>query len=309
MRSPAGEQHSKASGPGAIMSSFIVRVCCVIFAMFGARLAFAADLVLPRDTQVYLSTKEELIGKKGELEVGHIVRCEVWRDVLVDGHVVIAAGTAATARVDTLTYHKVAGIKGKMTLAAIDTETVQRQPVALAGGYLKEGNGRVALSASLAALVAWPLIFITGKPAELPVGTVFDTYTQQSTTVALAGADRIAPPVIKLDSATPSAGLSAQLLYDKLQGQEKPRVFEFLIKAPTDAPLEFVIDTINGEHTEPIPLTVLSSNKTSDELTVNAAASIAELVKRFKKGINTIEVACGQGTNRVATEVIVNIQI
>jgi hypothetical protein len=291
------------------MYASIIRSCCLGIGLLVVASAQAGDVVLPRDTQVYLSTKEELIGKKGELEVGHIVRCEVWRDVLVDGHVVIAAGTPATARVDTLTYHKVAGIKGKMTLAAIDTETVQRQPVALTGGYLKEGNGRVALSASLAALVAWPLIFITGKPAELPVGTVFDTYTQHSTTLALASAATADPPVIRLGADATGGGLSAQLLYDKLQGQEKPRVFEFLIKAPPDAPVAFVIDTINGEHTDPIALTVLSSNKTNDELTVNAAASIAELVKRFRKGINTIQVAYGEGANRVGTEVVVNIQI
>jgi hypothetical protein len=101
---------------------------------------------------VYLATKQELVGKKGELEVGQLVRCEVWRDVLVDGRVVIAAGTPATAKVDSLSYRKVAGIKGKMSLAAIETETVHRQPLSLTGGYIIDGTGRIALSASLSAL-------------------------------------------------------------------------------------------------------------------------------------------------------------
>jgi hypothetical protein len=53
---------------------------------------------------------------------------------------------------------------------------------------------------------------------------------------------------------------------------------------------------------------VLSSGKTDDELTVTAAASINDLAKRFKKGINTIEIACGSGAARLGSEVVVNIQ-
>ena len=48
--------------------------------------------------------------------------------------------------------------------------------VVLTGGYLKEGKGRVALSASLSALVSWPLIFINGETAKLPVGTPMQVY-------------------------------------------------------------------------------------------------------------------------------------
>jgi len=267
--------------------------------------AGAADVTLQRDTRVYLSTLEELIGKKDQLEVGRLVRCEVWKDVLADGHVVIPAGTPATARVDTLSYSKVAGIKGRITLAALETETIDHKTVQLTGGYLKEGKGRVALSASLAGLVAWPLIFIKGKAAELPVGTVFDSYTQQSTAVGFAGGAAAVPVAIDLSG---GPALSAELLYDKLQGESKPRVFEFLIHAPADAPLEFAIDTINGEHTDPLALTVLSSTKAEDELTVNATASINDLAKRFKRGINTIEIAYGAGEQRIGAEVVVNVQ-
>lgn len=285
------------------MGEHVTRLLFVIVTALSAS-SHAADLVIPRETRVYLATKEPLVGKKGELEVGRLVRCEVWRDVVVNGEVVIRAGTPATARVDSLSYRKVAGIKGKMTLGALETEAVDHQPVALAGGYNKEGSGRIALSASLSALVAWPLIFIPGKAAELPAGTVFDAYTLQSVTVAGVG-DSV-PPVIMLGGSDPS--LSVGLLYDKLQGQEKPRVFEFLIHAPADAPATFAIDRINGEPTDPLPLTILNTSAGAGEQTVNAAVGIADLAKRFKKGINTIEVAYTGDTGRVASEVVVNVQ-
>ena len=274
-----------------------VWLICLCTAALCPAPALAADVTLPRDTRVYLSTLEELIGKKNQLEAGRLVRCAVWKDVLVGGQLVIAAGTPALARVDSLSYSKVAGIKGRITLAALETEALDHKTVQLTGGYLKEGTGRVALSASLAGLVAWPLIFIKGKAAELPVGTVFDAYTQLPMSVALAGDAASVPPAIDLGG-TP--GLSAELLYDKLQGQEKPRVFEFLIHAPADAPAAFVIDVINGEGTDPIALTTLSSGKSGDELTVNAAASIADLAQRFKRGINTVEIAYGEARSASA---------
>jgi hypothetical protein len=51
-----------------------------------------------------------------------------------------------------------------------------------------------------------------------------------------------------------------------------------------------------------------NSSKADDELTVNAGASINDLAKRFKRGINTIEIAYGAGAQRVGTEVVVNVQ-
>jgi hypothetical protein len=263
-----------------------------------------ADVKIPIDTPVYLSTKEALIGKKGQVHVGQLVRCEVWRDVIVQGRVVIPAGTAARAKVDTFTTHKIAGIKGKMTLGALETETVDGQSVRLTGGYFKEGKGRVALSASLSALVAWPLIFLPGKPAELPVGTVFDAYTLQTVDVALD--TNSAPPVITLSSLETS--FSAELLYDVLEQQEKPKVFPFRIHAPAGAPDAFVIDRINGEATEAIPLAIESSEAGDEGKSVVANASIKELTKRFRKGINTIEIAYSEGDQRVGTEVLINIQ-
>ena len=41
------------------------------------------------------------------------------------------------------------------------------------------GANHTALAVTLCALVAWPLIFIKGKKAELPPGTIFDAYTDR----------------------------------------------------------------------------------------------------------------------------------
>jgi hypothetical protein len=262
--------------------------------------------VIP-DTRVYLETTETLIGKKDQVEVGQVVQCRIWRDVEIDGQVVIAAGTPASAKVDSLTKRKIAGIKGKMSLAALETTTVDGQTVQLSGGYNKEGKGRVALSASLSALVAWPLIFIPGKAAELGTGTVFDTYTMQALNVHVdEPARRSAPRTIDLSGVVDD--FSAEVLYDRLEADEKPKVFYFEITAAPTAPNAYVIDRINGSTVDAIELDTLSTDRSDSRSTSLATAEIKPLAKQFKRGINTFEIAYGEGSQRVSTEVVLDIQ-
>jgi len=265
----------------------------------------SAAISIPPDTRVYLETKETLLGKKGQVSVGQMVRCQVWRDIVVEGQVVIAAGTPALAKVDSFKTRKVAGIKGKMTLGALETESVDQQTVQLSGGYNKEGKGRIALAASLGALVAWPLIFIPGKPAELPTGTVFDAYTSHRITIDTLEARK--PPVVDLTGTASIFEVTVD--YEELAKQEKAKHFDFLISAPADAPESFVIDRMNGAPTEPIELNIVSVSKADDTSSVRAQAKIKVLAKRFKKGINTMEVAyVDQSGERQATEVVLEIQ-
>ena len=70
-----------------------------------------------------------------------------------------------------------------------------------------------------------------------------------------------------------------------------------------------MIDRINGEPFKPVKLKQVSEVIEDDEAIINATVKIKTLVKKFQKGINTIEIAYGEGEDRVATEVVVNIQI
>lgn len=263
-----------------------------------------ADLELPSGTRVYVITKEGLVGKKDQVQVGQTVSAEIWRDVVVGGQVVIEAGTPVVAEVDSLQTRKVAGIKGKMSIAALETKCVDGQTIQLEGGYNKEGKGRIALSGALAGLVFLPLIFIPGAPAELPDGTVFDAYTGPGITLRLDPV--VAPKPIDLSNVVEV--FTAELLYDTLLEQEKPKYFDLRITAPLSAPDEFIIDRINGAPTDPIPLEVGSVETGDTAKSVNAQAKIKTLAKRFRKGVNTIDIAYETGEGRVATELVVNIE-
>ena len=206
----------------------------ILLAILSVSAASAQTIRIPPNTRVYLETLQPLTAKGGQAYAGMMVRCKVWRDVIVDDRVVIQAGAPAMARVATLSRRKVAGIKGKMTIEALEAESVDGRQLQLAGGYNKEGKGRIAMSASLAALVAWPLIFIPGSHAEMPMGAVFDAYTGRTEEVNLAADKR--PGVVNLAGfRDQSATIAVNVLYDELGKQAKPKHFFFSITAPTSA--------------------------------------------------------------------------
>jgi hypothetical protein len=283
-----------------IIISFVASFCII----FQVQVAYATGVKLPSSTRVYISTTEGLIGKRDQAEVGQSVRAKIWRDVVVNGHVLIAAGAPVMARVDSIKYRNIAGVKGKMTVGAYETESVDGQPIQLSGGYHKDGKSRMALSITLGVLFILP-IFIPGKAAELPAGTVFDADVDGNWNIDVGGVAGIQT----IDLSHFGSDIEAELLYDKLESEEKPKYFEFLITVPVDAKRTFAIDRVNSEEVKPLKLKVLSETLEGDEAIVNAQIKIKTLIKQFKKGINTIEITNTGSDERVSTKLTVDIEI
>jgi len=139
----------------------------------------------------------------------------------------------------------------------------------------------------------------------LPAGTIFDASVDRSWDVEVAGATSKR----KIDLSYLDADISAELLYEKFEQQEKPKYFEFQITVPQGFTSEFVIDRVNGEVIDPIKLKTISENIEDDELMVNAQVKIKTLLKVFAKGLNTIEIANIKGDERLATKLMVDIEI
>jgi hypothetical protein len=265
---------------------------------------YAGSIRLPPDTRVYVETKQDLVGKGDRVQQGQVVRAHVWRDVVIDGRVLITAGTPVVAKVDQVKKRQIAGVKGSMTIGAYETESVDGQVIQLSGGYHKEGKSRMALSITLGVLFILP-IFIPGKAAELPSGTVFDAYIDRSWQIEVADSNSVR----KLNLSYMDSEISAELLYEKFEEQEKPKYFEFQITVPQDASRSFVIDRINSEEIKPLKLSNVSENFEGVELVINAQIKIKTLLKKFAKGINTIEIANIEGDKRVATQLTIDIEI
>lgn len=261
---------------------------------------------LPQGTRVYVVLEERVSGKRGESEVGQLVHCRVWRDVVVGGSVLIKAGAPVVAKIDSIKRANIAGIKGKMSIAAYETKGVDGQTVQLTGGYMKEGKSRMVLSISLGAVLAWPLIFIPGKAAELPQGMVYDSFTGPDMNIQLPPLAAVAP-VIDLSGALSS--FSAEVLLDNLQDEKKPEAFQIRVKGDGPPPQQLVIDSINGQTIPPLPLEIRTTKAKPEAYTILAEIRIKTLLKHFQKGINRFEVSYNEGGNRISTEVILNIQM
>ena len=273
----------------------VIVLCCLAL----SAPSFAASSIdMPADTKVYLVTPVEIIAKRKLYDVGDTIPVEVWRDVVVKGRIVIRAETPATLRVDAIKGRSVVGIRGRVTFGAVQTTSVDGQVIYLSGGYNKEGTGRVAMAATLGAIVFAPAIFIPGGVPRFPAGTVFDAQTDGSYVVVLPKVER---PVVKLKLKNQ---FEVDVDYDKLLESEKPKHFEFVLHNVSREE-EFVIDSVNGELVKPLKLQRVESNNGE----VRASIKIKKLSKKFRKGINRFDVAyADKAGERVSSEVILDIE-
>lgn len=269
--------------------------------------AMAADSAsLPAGTRMYLVLDDNVSSARGGDDVGTIVRCRVWRDVEVRGVVFIKSGAPSTCRVDKVSRRNIGGFEGKVSVAGVETKSVDGQTVMLSGGYNKEGSGHKAVVLTVGLLLLWPVLFVPGGNAELPPGTVFDVSTVNDLSVAAATADS-APRIVDLRGM--AGALSAQFMLDDFISQPKHNVFRIKLSKDGQLPANLVIDNVNGKSVEAIPLTVKDPT-TSDGATSGVAeVSPKALTKYFARGINRFEVAYTEDGQRKATEVVMDVQM
>ncbi len=271
-------------------------------------LAATTSKVLPEGTRVYLKLNQAVSGKRGRAQAGDMVQCEVWRDVDLQGIVLVKAGTRGVCKVESVKHANIAGVKGKIVIAAMETKASDGQPLQLTGGYNKEGKSRMALSISLGVIVFVPLIFITGSPAELPEGTVFDAYSGPDLPVIVQGESAAALPAISL--AGVMSPFTADVILDEfLKPGVKPEVFRIRMTKQGAFPKQVVIDNVNGKPVDALPLEIGTATTTDGTSEAVGTIKIKTLAKHFQKGINRFEVAFTENGERMAVETILNIQM
>lgn len=261
---------------------------------------------LPAGTRFYLVTDQAVSSKRGESDAGMPVMCRVWRDVELNGTVIIKGGTPANCRVDKIKRSNMGGIEGKVAIGGVETRSVTGENVMLQGGYNKEGSGRKAAVWAAGLLLFLPILFVPGGAAELPPGTIFDVSTVNNVSVAVEGAAR---PRLNLGSMM--SGTSAEILLDEFLNQKKPEALKVRLTISGDAIKTdaVTIDSVNGKEIDPIKMTVLESKAEDGEVTAVCEVKLKPLVKHFQKGVNRFEVAYSGGEERSAAEVILDVQM
>ena len=77
---------------------------------------------------IYGELVQEVTSKKKDFSEGDIVQVRVWRDVIIDGQVVVKAGSPMLAEISELKKAKFAGIKGKLKIRAKSTAGASLDP-------------------------------------------------------------------------------------------------------------------------------------------------------------------------------------
>lgn len=277
-------------------------IALIVLGLILPALAPGRTVKVPLGTVVYGEIDQRVTSriKKDGTDVGDMVLAHVWRDVTVGRDVVITAGTPMMVRVSDVRKAKMAGIRGRLELESFSTTTVDGEDVPLEGGYDKSGHGRKALSITLAAVVAWPLIFIQGKDAILEPGTVFDARIEMPLEVEIA---EDGPPTIDLRSIG-SSSFDVEILYDEMDPSGGDKRLPLRLRR-CDGVLAATanVTTVNGTPIPALPVTMSERTDAEGCTTARGTVDLKQLGKHLTKGINRFEVTAADSSAEVVLDI------
>jgi hypothetical protein len=255
-----------------------------------------ATLTIPSGTKLYGELEQQITSNEKEFSVGQKVQGRVWRNVTVNGQTVIAAGAPMVLQISSITRRKIAGRGGDVKVAAMSVTAVDGSEINLDGGYDKSAGNRIALAASLSALVLWPLIFIRGKEAVLDVGTVFDASVPANTSIGVAD-DR--PRTIRIQHAS---NLAVDVLYDEVEEKSKalPMKLTMCDQAWVGAAS---VTQVNEKEIPALQLDLGPPSAAGQCNSAHATVGMKELSSHFARGINRFTVSAGSESVEVVLDV------
>lgn len=260
-------------------------------------MAIAVEIVIPRGTPVFGELEERVTSNSRQFSVGDEIDGHVWRDVVVDGHTVIPAGTPLLLRIADLDSRNVGGRGGMIEIMAVSVTAVDGTEISLDGGYDQAGGDRYGLTRALSYII-WPAGFLPGRRAVLDEGTVFDAAIPADTRVSLPDE---AVPTLKL---TGLSDLTVDILYDEIDQRDGTLPMELTL-CDRDFVRQAEITAVNDRKVRPILVTVITSRRGDPCHTFGARVNLEDLTKQFTPGINRFTVAMGG----VETSVVLNVEM
>jgi hypothetical protein len=161
------------------------------------------QIILPANTEIIMSMNEDLTTKGGRAEEGTMFYLTVVSDVKVGDTVVIPRGSRGGGEVTWKTGKAVFGKSGKMDVELRYVE-LGGQRIEVEGKYRQEGEGSTVAAVG-AAIIAAPLLIITGKSAKIPRGRELVARTKYDVPISIASGPLESPspqPVPQADPPT-----------------------------------------------------------------------------------------------------------
>jgi hypothetical protein len=164
------------------------------------------NAVLRVGTEVPLRLSEELTTKGKKLRVGNRFHLETSEAVVVQGVVVVPAGSPAMGEITDVRNKGMWGKSGHLA-ARLLYVTVNGRQIRLSGAFDDKGVAGGVGAALVSGIVFLPAgFFMTGTSARVPMGTVVKGFIDEDVPLAIAAA---APAPLQV--AAPAAPLSVQV--------------------------------------------------------------------------------------------------
>ena len=118
----------------------------VLLTLTAATLARAEELIIPQGTVVFGELDERITSNGNKFRVGYPVDGHVWKDVVVEGHTIIPAGTPLELRISRLSGKGTGGRSGSLEIMAVSVKAVDGTTISLSGGAPGGPTGAVGLT-------------------------------------------------------------------------------------------------------------------------------------------------------------------
>lgn len=157
-------------------------VCILILLCSICSLSLAEEKAVLKDgTPVMLRLTEEVSTKTKNLSDS--IRFEVTKDVIVNGKMLVKAGTPADGTVSVCQKPDILGQEGTIAFTVNSTKAVDGQWVYLRSNLSRSGENKMLISAG-AAYACCPIFgLIKGSGASFPVGSEIKSYTENDVAV------------------------------------------------------------------------------------------------------------------------------
>lgn len=148
----------------------------------------ASTSVLRAGTPISLRLIEGITTKEKLAKLNDRVRMEVAEPVMLNGVVVIPAGSPAVGELTDVRNKGMWGKSGRLVGRALSINANGRT-IRVSGSFDSKGGSGTAGAVAVSAIVFAPAGFLmTGKSAELPAGTVVRAFLDEDVPVAIVGA-------------------------------------------------------------------------------------------------------------------------
>jgi hypothetical protein len=242
----------------------------------------AEEIVVPQGTVVFGELDERITSNANKFRVGYPVDGHVWKDVVVDGHTIIRAGTPLELRISRLSGSGTGGRGGSLEIMAVSVKAVDGTEISLDGGYDQVANDISGLTRALTT-VLWPASFLPGRNAVLDVGTVFDAAIPANTRITLADD---AVPTLRLGT---RPDLIVDVLYDEIDEKDGTLPLELTL-CNRDFTREANVTSVNDKEVRPILVAIISGSRGDKCHEFLGRVNLESLREHFTPGINRFSV-------------------